>query len=74
VEEVIILKAEYDLRIMKRKGHPLREKVLRGELKLINPFDIPDIDKKLAELDPDNRDFVNELFKKKLYGTENIEQ
>ena len=52
------MKAEYDLNIMKRKGHPLREKVMRGELKLINPSDIPDKESKLAKLTPDEREFV----------------
>jgi hypothetical protein len=69
--EVIILKAEYDFRTMKRRGHPLREKVLRGELKLINPLDIPNVDTRLAALDPDEREFVDALLKKKFCNTEN---
>ena len=55
------MKAEYNLNIMKRKGHPLREKVSRGELRLINPFDIPNKESILAKLTPDEREFVIEL-------------
>ena len=55
------MKPEYNLNIMKRKGHPLREKVSRGELKLINPLDIPDRESKLARLTQDEREFVTEL-------------
>ncbi|MCL2350065.1 MAG: hypothetical protein FWC67_01165 [Defluviitaleaceae bacterium] len=33
------MKAEYDIANMKRLGHPLRGKVQRGEIELINPFD-----------------------------------
>ena len=55
------MKAEYNLSTMKRKGHPLREKVSRGELKLINPSDIPDKESKLARLTPDERELVTEL-------------
>ena len=36
------MKAEYDLSTVKRKGHPLREKVSRGEITLLSPLDIPD--------------------------------
>jgi len=31
------MKKEYDISKMKRKGHPLRDRVVRGELKLIDP-------------------------------------
>ena len=55
------MKAEYNLNNMKRKGHPLREKASRGELKLINPSDIPDREFKLAKLTPDEREFVTKL-------------
>ena len=55
------MKAEYNLNIMKRKGHPLREKVVRGELKLINPSDIPDRESKLANLTLEEREFVTGL-------------
>jgi len=34
------MKNEYNLSKMKRKGHPLRDKVARGEIKLIDPFNI----------------------------------
>jgi len=53
--------AEYDLSSMKRKGHPLREKVSRGEIVLMSPLDIPDREAKLALLPPDERAFVTEF-------------
>ena len=52
------MKAEYDLSVMKRNGHPLRKKVSRGEFRLINPLDIPDREAKLDRLTPDERVFV----------------
>ena len=52
------MKAEYDLSKMKRKGHPLREKIARGEVTLINPLDIPDREAKLAALPPEDREIV----------------
>ena len=55
------MKAEYNLSTMKRKGHPLREKVSRGEIKLIDPFDIPDRESKLAKLSPEEREFITRL-------------
>jgi len=57
------VKAEYDLSKMKRKGHPLREKVLRGEITLMCPLDIPDRETKLAALPPDERAFVTDFLK-----------
>jgi len=57
------MKAEYDLSVMKRNGHPLRKKVSQGEFKLINPLDIPDWESKLDKLTPDERDFFTELLK-----------
>ena len=57
------MKAEYDLSIMKRRGHPLREKVLRGEITLISPLDIPDREAKLAALPPDESVFVTEFLR-----------
>ena len=56
------MKAEYDLTKLKRVGHPLQKKIDSGELKLISIFDIPDREKKLAALEPDEREFVLELF------------
>ena len=56
------MKAEYDLSVMKRNGHPLRKKVAQGEFKLINPLDIPDLESKLDKLTPDERDFFTKLF------------
>ena len=55
------MKAEYDLSTMKRKGHPLRQKVLLGEIKLINPFDIPDRELKLSKLAPEERELITGL-------------
>ena len=55
------MKAEYDLSVMKRNGHPLRKKVSQGEIKLINPLDIPDWESKLENLTPDERDFFTGL-------------
>ena len=58
---MIEMKAEYDLSAMKRNGHPLRKKVLQGEVRLINPMDIPDKEAKLAALTPDERKFITRL-------------
>ena len=55
------MKTEYDLRIMKRRGHPLREKVSRGEIVLINPLDIPDWETKVSLLPPNERVLVTEF-------------
>ena len=55
------MEAEYDLSKMKRRGHPLREKISRGEITLINPLDILDREAKLAALSPDERIFVTEF-------------
>ena len=55
------MKTEYDLRTMKRKGHPLREKAKQGKVKLINPFDIPDRESKLAKLSPEEQKVVAEM-------------
>jgi len=55
------MKAEYDLSNMKRRGHPLREKVERGEIVLMSPLDIPNREAKLAALPPDERKFVTEF-------------
>ena len=55
------MKAEYDLSKMKRRGHPLREKVSRGEIKLLSPLDIPDRESKLAALPPNERAFVTDF-------------
>jgi len=55
------MKPEYDFSKMKRTGHPLREKVTRGEIKLTSPFDIPDWEAKLAALPPDEREGVKKF-------------
>jgi len=57
------VKAEYDLSTMKRKGHPLRKKVARGEVTLINPFDIPSREAKLSVLSSDERASVVDFLK-----------
>jgi hypothetical protein len=61
LEEVILVKSEYDLSKMKRRGHPLRGKVSRGDITLISPLDIPDREAKLAALPSDERAFVTEF-------------
>ena len=53
------MKAEYNLNTMKRKGHPLREKVSRDEIKLLSSSDIPDRDSKLANLTLDEREVIS---------------
>ena len=55
------VKAEYDLSTMKRKGHPLREKVSQGEIKLINIITVPNMESKLAKLTLEERNFVTGL-------------
>ena len=55
------MKAEYDLSTMKRKGHPLRKKISRGEIVLMSPLDIPDREAKLSALPADERKFVTEF-------------
>jgi hypothetical protein len=57
--------AEYDLTKLKRVGHPLQAKIDTGELKLISIFDIPNKEEKLAALEPDEREFILELFARK---------
>ena len=55
------MKAEYDLSVMKRNGHPLRKKVSQGEFRPINPLDIPDMESKLDKLTPDERVIITGL-------------
>ena len=55
------MKPEYNLEIMKRRGHPLREKVSRGEIVLVNPLDISNRETNLSALSPDERVFVTEI-------------
>ena len=54
------MKSEYNIRMLKRRGHPLREKVKKGEITLLNPFDISDeeFNNKIAALNPDEREFI----------------
>jgi len=56
------MKVEYDLTKLKKAAHPMQNKIDSGELKLINILDIPDRDKKLSALEPDEREFVLKLF------------
>ena len=56
------MKAEYDLTKLRKVPHPMQVKIDSGEVKLISIFDIPDRDKKLSVLEPDEREFVLELF------------
>jgi hypothetical protein len=49
---------------MKRKGHPLREKISQGKIKLINPFDIPDKESKLEKLSSEELKLVAEILEK----------
>ena len=59
------MKAEYDLTKLKRVAHPLQKKIDKGEIKLISILDIPDREAKLAALEPDEREFVLELFNRR---------
>ena len=52
------MKTEYNLNTMKRRGHPLRERVSRGEIALINPLDIPDKEAKISKLSADEKILV----------------
>ena len=54
------MKDSYDLSKMKRVPHPLQKKIDSGELKLINPFDIPDeeFEEKIKHLDEYMRETV----------------
>ena len=60
---MICMKAEYDLSKMNRKGHPLRKKVLQGELKLINPLDIINRENNLARFVPNERERAQSMEK-----------
>ena len=40
----------------------MQAKIDSGEIKLISIFDIPNREEKLAALDPDEREFILELF------------
>ena len=52
------MKAEYNFSTMKRKGHPLREKVSRGDIVLVCPLDLPDTEFKLASFPSEERVLV----------------
>ena len=64
------MEAEYDIKNMRRVAHPLRDKINRGEWKLVDHMDISDeqFEKNIADLDADDRDFaikIRKLWKKK---------
>jgi hypothetical protein len=65
------MREEYNIAAMKRRGHPLREKVARGEFKLIDPFNISEEEfkAKMDALSPDEREFISEI--RELRYTEN---
>jgi hypothetical protein len=56
------MKSEYNISTLKRRGHPLREKVKRGEIKLLDPFDISEeeFQEKIKLLDDEQREYVLE--------------
>ena len=56
------MKDFYDFTKMKRIPHPLQAKIDSGELKLKNPFDIPEeeFQEKLKFLNDDQREFALE--------------
>jgi len=56
------VKAEYDLTKLKKAAHPMQAKIDSGELTLISIFDVPNREEKLAALEPNEREFVLELF------------
>ena len=66
------MKSEYDIRNLKRRGHPLREKIMRGEIKLIDPFDISEeeFQEKIKFLDEYQREYALEQWKER--KTKNI--
>ena len=57
------MKAKYNISTLKRRGHPLREKIKKNEITLLDPFDISDEDfnQKLAELNPEERGFITDV-------------
>ena len=56
------MKDFYDFSKMKRVPHPMQARIDSGELKLKNPFDIPDeeFQEKLKLLNDDQREFALE--------------
>jgi hypothetical protein len=54
------MKSEYDINTLKCKGHPLREKIVKGDIKLIDPFDISDeeFNEKISALSLDEQEFA----------------
>jgi len=70
MDEVTAMKAEYNIAAMKSRGHPLRKKVAKGEIKLIDPYSMPDseLNKKLALLTPEERELFLTVRKRK-YST-----
>ena len=52
------MKAVYNIRNMRRKPHPLQDKIERGEVKLIDHLNIPETDFQslIATLEPHERE------------------
>lgn len=66
------MKTEYNLDMMKRRGHPLREKVSQGEVVLVNPLDIPNREAKLSVLPYDERVLITEFLETFQNGKKSI--
>ena len=62
------MKDEYDFSKMRRRAHPLQDKIDKGELKLVSPLDITEeeFNVKISLLDPDTRDTVIKLRQKRM--------
>ena len=53
----------YDISKMKKGAYPLQSKIDKGELKLIDPLDIPEeaLNEKLQLLSKEEREFIIQL-------------
>jgi len=60
------MQTEYDFTKLRRVTHPMQARIDKGEVKLISILDIPDRERKLSALEPDEREFVQELFARRL--------
>ena len=67
MDEVAVMKAEYNIASMKRRGHPLRKKISKGEIKLVDLFNVSDneFNEKLASLPLDEKELVIAVRKRK---------
>jgi len=65
------MKNNYDISKMTKRAHPLQSKINSGELKLIDPLDIPDeeLSVKLQLLNDDEREFIFQLKREKAAHT-----